>query len=131
MNVNDFLQTHPLNLTNIKEVTACIKACYACSEACTLCADACLAEEEVAHLRRCIRTCLDCAAICEVTGQVVARQTETDYSLLRPQLEACAAACNVCAMECERHAGKHEHCQLCAKSCRACEKACQELLAAV
>jgi hypothetical protein len=130
MNVNDFLQTHPLKPANINVITSCIKACYACSEACTLCGDACLAEEEVAHLRRCIRTCLDCAAICEVTGQVVARQTEPSQNMLRKQLEACAEACNICAVECERHAGMHDHCRLCAQSCRACEKACQELLAA-
>jgi hypothetical protein len=129
MNVNHFLETHPQRPSQLGAVTSCVKACYGCSEACTLCADACLAEEAIAQLRRCIRMCLDCAAICEVTGRVVARQTETDTNLLRRQLESCATACNICAQECEQHSGMHEHCRLCAQSCRACEKACQELLA--
>lgn len=40
----------------------------------------------------------------------------------------CAAACNVCGEECQRHAGQHEHCRICAEACRRCEQACQEAM---
>ena len=63
--------------------------------------------------------------------QIAARQTETDRDLLRAQLQACATACRICAEECQRHAGKHEHCRLCAESCRLCERACNDLIAAL
>lgn len=132
MNVDDMLKTHPLKVTrHLDAIVACVKACYACSEACTLCADACLGEKQIDPLRRCIRMDLDCAAVCAATGPLVARQTETDTSLLRKQLEACAVACRVCGDECEKHAGHHEHCRLCAQSCRACETACNDLLASL
>lgn len=130
MNVGDMLQTHPKKPTNTMDaVTACIKACYACSESCTICADACLGEDRIDNLRRCIRLNLDCAAICQVTGQLSARQTETDIAMLGKQLETCAAACASCAEECEKHAGMHDHCKLCTESCRACERACNDLMA--
>jgi hypothetical protein len=43
-------------------------------------------------------------------------------------LETCALACRLCGEECERHAGKHEHCRICAESCRRCEQACREAI---
>jgi hypothetical protein len=39
-------------------------------------------------------------------------------------------ACRLCADECERHAGRHEHCRLCAQACRTCEHACRHLMQA-
>jgi hypothetical protein len=41
-------------------------------------------------------------------------------------LHACAAACRLCADECEKHAKMHEHCRICAESCRRCVSACEE-----
>lgn len=131
MNVEDFLRTHPRKPANADVIAACVKACFGCLESCTLCADACLGEGRVEEMRRCIRLDLDCAAVCLATGQVAARQTETDRDLLRAQLQACATACRICAEECQRHAGKHEHCRLCAESCRLCERACNDLIAAL
>ena len=54
---------------------------------------------------------------------------EYDAAVTRGQLQACVAACGVCAAECEQHAGMHEHCRVCAEACRECEEACRELLA--
>jgi hypothetical protein len=107
----------------------CIEACIACAQACTACADACLGEEMVAELRVCIRTDLDCADVCEATGRVLSRHTGYDANLTRAVLEACATACRSCGDECERHAGMHEHCRVCAEACRRCEQACRALLA--
>jgi len=61
-------------------------------------------------LIRCIRLNLDCADVCDATGRLISRQTEPDWGLLRAQLQACVAACQICGAECERHAGRH--CQL-------------------
>ena len=80
------------------------------------------------ELRRCITTNLDCADVCAATGRVLTRRTETDPALVRSLVEACRAACAACADECEKHAGMHEHCRVCAEACRRCEAACAALL---
>jgi hypothetical protein len=109
-------------------LAACVDACVACSAACTACADACLAEAHAAELARCIRLNLDCADVCAATGRLVARQTESEWQLLRRQIEACQMACELCADECELHAQTHAHCAACAAACAACEDACRQVL---
>lgn len=131
--VAQMLQTHPRK-SQIDEalLRECIEACCDCAQTCTSCADACLAEQQ--HLQmlvRCIRLNLDCADVCDTTGRLLSRQTEPDWSTTRAQLEACAAACRSCGDECQRHAGMHQHCQVCAESCRRCEQACNRLLQAI
>ncbi len=133
--IAQMLDTHPrpTNLTGDRQALLdCIEACFDCAQSCTSCADACLGEQEhLPHLVRCIRLNLDCADICEATGRVLLRQTETDVTVLRAQLEACAAACRACGDECQRHAEGMgmEHCRVCAESCRRCAEACEKLLA--
>jgi len=85
----------------------------------------------VADLVKCVRSNLDCADICHTTGQVLSRHTGYDTNLTRTVLEACATACRSCGEECERHAGMHEHCRVCAETCRQCEEACRDLLASL
>lgn len=130
---SEMLQTHPRQpQVDRTLLQACIDACFDCAQACTACADACLGEQQ--HLQmlvRCIRLNLDCADVCEATGRLLSRQTEPDWSLIRAQLEACAAACRSCGDECQRHAGMHQHCRVCAESCRRCEQACNRLLQAL
>ena len=130
--VMSMLKTHPRDTGSLDPavLAECIAACFACAQSCTLCADACLAEDSVADLRDYIRLNLDCADICLATGQVLSR-LGTDLSVLDELLEACRAACAACAVECEKHAGHHEHCKVCAEQCRRCEKACADLLAAL
>jgi hypothetical protein len=129
--VRQMLDTHPRGVTADREaVAACIQACYECAQSCTACADACLGEGKVQDLVRCIRLDLDCFDVCVTTGNVLSRQTESEWELLRAQLEACATACRICAEECERHAGHHEHCRVCAEACRRCEEACRRMLRA-
>lgn len=81
-------------------------------------------------LTRCIRLNLDCADLCDTTGRIVSRQTAFEAELATAILRACAAACRLCAEECERHA-QHgmEHRRVCAEVCRPCEQACNELIA--
>jgi hypothetical protein len=128
---HDMLLTHPRRLeADPSLISACIEACFECAQTCMACADACLGEAELEPLLRCIRLNLDCDDVCDVTGRLLSRQTEPDWRVLRAQIQACIAACRVCAAECQRHA-HHEHCRLCAASCRRCEEACDRLLSAV
>jgi len=123
------LQTHPRKTqVDLAALTRCIEACFDCAQSCTSCADACLGEQNLQTLVRCIRLNLDCADSCDTTGRMLSRQTEPDWGLLRSQLQACAVACRVCGDECEKHAGHHEHCRICAESCRRCEEACNSVL---
>jgi hypothetical protein len=132
MTTMPMLETYPqaINLDRTK-LAATIDAVSACAQACTACADACLSEQMVAELTKCIRTDLDCADICAATARVLSRHTGYDANITRSILEACAVACESCGDECERHAGMHEHCRICAEACRACEAACRDLLAAI
>jgi hypothetical protein len=126
--IQDMLKTHPHpGKIDPSLLSPAANELFACAQACTACADACLGEDRVRDLRRCIRTCLDCADICAITGRLVSRQTESDAKLVRGQLEACVAACRICAEECERHASYHEHCRICGQACRRCEQACNQL----
>jgi hypothetical protein len=128
--VASMLRTHPQqSVLDQGKLAQAMLALAACSGACTFCADACLSEDMVAELRRCIRLNQDCATICAATASVLVRSAaESQQSVLRPQLEACVAACAACGQECARHSQMHEHCRICAEVCRQCEGACQQLL---
>ncbi|MEW1976515.1 four-helix bundle copper-binding protein [Microbacterium profundi] len=128
----EMLRTYPKDLGGIdqQKLTTCIEACLECAQACTACADACLSEDMVTELTKCIRTNMDCADLCETTARVLSRHTGYDANLTRATLDACRMACASCADECERHAGMHEHCRVCAEACRRCEEACAALLGA-
>ena len=112
-------------------LAAAIDAIGGCTQACTADTDADLSEQNLAEMVRCIRLCLDCTDICTSTLGVLSRQAEYDARVTRPLLEACAAICQSCGDECERHARMHEHCRICAEACRRCEQACRELLEAI
>jgi hypothetical protein len=126
------LESHPRGAAvKVGPLIECIEACLDCAQSCTACADACLGEAEPAPLVRCIRTCLDCSDVCATTGRVLSRQTEFEADVARAVLEACAQACRTCGAECERHAGHHEHCRVCAEACLRCERACTGALSAL
>jgi hypothetical protein len=126
----EMIRTHPRGGMR-KELIDCIEACFDCAQTCISCADACLGEAQVSSLIRCIRLNQDCAAICQATGSVLSRLTETEWTLVRRQLEACMEACRLCGEECSQHAMHMEHCRVCAEACQRCESACRSLLATV
>jgi hypothetical protein len=111
-------------------LAATIDALSDCAQACTADTDADLSEQNLAEMVRCIRLCLDCTDICTATAGVISRPAGYDPGVTRPLLEACAAICNSCGDECERHAHML-HCRICAEACRRCERACRELLDAL
>ncbi|WP_037306309.1 ferredoxin [Amycolatopsis orientalis] len=129
---DDMLRSHPGDLAPLDEgaLARCVEACLACAQACVACADACLSEPDdvVPALRACIRLTQDCADFCTAAARAVSRQTGADHTVLRAVLRACVTICGACARECETHAGRHDHCRVCAEQCRAGEKACQDLL---
>jgi hypothetical protein len=130
--IHDMIKTHPQPGQISHDVLEqCIRACMDCAQTCMSCADACLSEKDVRNLVACIRLNLDCADVCETTGRLLSRQSARDPSLLRHQLEACAAACRTCGDECQHHASHMEHCRVCADACRTCEAACRAVLEAL
>lgn len=112
-------------------LAATLEALNDCTQACVADSDCDLGEQNVIEMVTCIRLCLDCADICTATAAVISRQTDYHADVTRPLLEACVAICRNCGDECERHAGMHEHCRVCAEACRRCEQACRELLDAM
>ena len=131
-NAAALLQSYPGTMNLDKELLAtAIDEALTCFQTCTACADACLSEQMIAELGKCVRTDLDCADLCATTVKVLSRHTGYDANITRAQLQACIAACKACGDECEKHAGMHEHCKVCAQACRACEKACSALLASI
>ncbi|CAN5908066.1 four-helix bundle copper-binding protein [soil metagenome] len=107
------------------EYHECIEACVVCLVACEACSAACLAEQNVAMMVECIRLDRDCADACSNALRAMARSGPIADELCR----ACAAACDACATECERHAAHSEHCRLCAEACRACASECRKMVA--
>lgn len=123
------LKNHPRPLRErINDIAQLLAACVESTVSCTACADSCLAEEMTAGTQRCIRFCLDCAEICQATSRILARQTRTNFEILRAQLIACHTACRECSLECARHADIHEHCRECSDACHRCAEDCADLL---
>jgi hypothetical protein len=130
MQLQQMISTHPDVKGNTNDnLIRCLEECYSCASVCAVCADACLAEDMASKLVQCIRLNLDCADVCLATGRIGSRRAGSNEDLIRRQLEVCAAACRLCAEECERHASHHEHCRICAESCRRCEQACHGAIA--
>ena len=126
------LDAYPGTLTaDASVLAATIDALSDCAQACIADADDDLREQNLAEMVTCIRLCLDCTDICTATLGVLSRQADQDATATRPLLEACAAICQGCGEECERHARMHEHCRICGEACRRCEQACRELLRAI
>jgi hypothetical protein len=127
MHAQQMIRTHPHVRGNANDaLIRCVEACYYCAQSCTACADACLGEQGVGELTQCIRMNLDCADVCLATGALSTRRTGSNERLIARMLESCEEACRLCAEECEKHAGMHEHCRICAEACRRCETACRE-----
>ena len=104
-----------------RDYHACLEACVECLVACEMCSDACLDEENVQMMVRCIRPDRDCADAGEAALRAMARGGPLAGALCR----ACAEACDVRAVECERHAPHMDHRRLCAEACRRCAQECR------
>ena len=90
--VRAMFRSHPEKPAHSEAMSRCIDACFSAVETCTACADACLSERDVSHLVSCIRLNLDCAAVCNATGNIMARSNKAGH---RQLLEALLANCTV------------------------------------
>src|SRR6202012_3577932 len=77
--VRAMFRSHPEKPAHTDAISRCLDACFNCVETCTACADACMSERDVAHLVACIRLNLDCAAVCNATGNVMARSNKAGH----------------------------------------------------
>lgn len=126
MHTREMIATHPEVGASVNQALVdAIDQAHDCAQTCTSCADACLAEDMVVELRQCIRLNLDCADVCTAIATLGSRRTGSNEQVIRKLLEACIVACFLCANECERHAGRHQHCRICAESCRRCAEICE------
>lgn len=129
MHVEQMISKHPQARGRAdRALVHCVELCFDCAQTCAACAAACLAEEEVADLRRCIRLDLDCADVCAAMGALASRGAGGEESARRAMLQATAEMCRLCEEECRRHAGRHEHCRICADVCKECESACRSAM---
>ena len=99
----------------------CIDACNACADACEKCATACLAENDLKMMVDCIRLDRDCADACRLAAALMSRGSQ----FARQFCDLCAALCDACGQECEKH--RADHCQRCAAACRACAQQCRRM----
>ena len=104
--MREMIATHPdVQGTTNDTLIRCIEECYSCAQTCIACADACVAEDMVDQLRQCIRLNLDCSDLCLAAGSVGTRRTGSNEQIIVAAMQSCAAACRVCAEECEKHSG--------------------------
>jgi Domain of Unknown Function (DUF326) len=104
---------------------ACAKACADCMRSCESCAHHCaqmIADGKKEHMTT-LGTCVDCAEICATAAKIVSHQGPMVFTIC----EACAKACDDCAVACEKFP-TDDHMKECAKACRDCAKACKEML---
>lgn len=103
-----------------QDYQACIDACVRCAQECEHCAAACLGEPDVKTMTECVRLARDCAAVCWLAAAFMSRRSEFDTDVCR----LCAAVCQACGTECEKH--EPDHCRRCAEACRTCAEECRK-----
>ncbi len=129
MSISKMIAAHPDVAGKLNEPLAlAVRHAMFCAAITTSCADACMAEKMVDQLRQCIRACLDCADVCTATFKLATRRSGSNDVLLEETLTVCVTACDICAEECDRHAGMHEHCRICAEMCRETARDCRAAL---
>ena len=122
MSIKEMIREHPQVGTDFNEELAeAVKHAMYCAAICNSCADACSAEDM--DMRECIRLCMDCSDICTATYRVASRRTSGNVRVIEAQLRTCIAACEACAIECDKH--DHAHCRRCATMCRECARDCE------
>jgi len=129
--VLEILRSNPEKPTHPGPLSRCIDACFTCVETCTACADACLSERDLSNLVACIRLNQDCAAVCNATGNILARSNKAGHRQLLEALANCIAFCRACAKECSKHSEMRKHCGVSAEVCTICADACSVMLSAM
>src|SRR5687767_14397293 len=102
---------------------SCIDACLACAIVCASCESACLQESDVAMMARCIELDRQCSAICYLSADSIAQNSE----FMTQICALCADICDACREECAKHS--YDHCQDCAVACKKCADECRKWVA--
>lgn len=101
---------------------------FVCAQACAECATACLQPAGAAEPGAVQRLDLQCADVCEHTSRMLSQHGRYDATVLRAQVELCAATCAACAEDYERLADEAPGAAERAEACRRCEQACHAFL---
>jgi hypothetical protein len=122
MSIKEMIREHPhVGADFNEELAEAVKHAMYCAAICNSCADACSAEDM--DMSACIRLCMDCSDVCTAAYRVASRRTAGNVRVIEAQLRTCIAACEACAIECEKH--DHPHCRRCATMCRECARDCE------
>ncbi|MFW5775235.1 MAG: four-helix bundle copper-binding protein [Chitinivibrionales bacterium] len=112
------LRAHPKQHTiDYSQLHSAIEKLNQTHVSCIACIDASLALERNKELRHCIRLCQDTADILRATADVIGRQTDPDWQIVRAQLQACITAASYCGNECDEHSARYDFCLSCAEAC--------------
>jgi hypothetical protein len=104
----------------------CLEACETCERSCNKTFHHCdsqAAEGKKEHARA---QCLvaDCAKFCDLSAELIARQSP----LIAHVCLVCAEACKACAAECDKF--NSAEMKACTKACRECKTTCRAMVKA-
>jgi hypothetical protein len=105
----------------------CLKACESCATICNETFHHCFEKVKDGHAdhHRTAMVTIDCQEFCRLSAELMARESP----LIATACLACAEACKLCSVECERH--DDPQMKECLEACRQCEKACRSLASAI
>ena len=105
----------------------CCNTCDDCAKACNKAFHHCVTQAGMgkAPHARTAQITADCAAFCELSAQMLARNSV----LAMLSCQACADACKRCAQECESFDSDLEM-KMCVQECQRCEESCRKMLKA-
>src|SRR5262245_16753822 len=106
----------------------CFDICAECAEACNKAFHHCLAQAAAgkAPHARTAQIAADCAAFCDLSAQLIARQSV----LMAVSCRGCADACRICGSEC----GTFDTdlvLKMCVDACKRCEESCRNMAKAM
>jgi hypothetical protein len=108
---------HAAHLDHHARILAdCLRECESCSDHCAKLAGSGQQEHLLSQ-----KLCADCAEFCAAATRIVSRMGPLSELIN----QACAKACEMCAVKCDQYTGD-AHMKRCAKICRDCAQTCRE-----
>lgn len=99
----------------------CIDSCHACHRTCLETVNHCLGRGGIHAEKAHVRALLDCAAMCQLSSDLMLRESELAHRLC----ELSAEACLLCADSCVRVDPDDDVMRHCAQVCRGCAESCR------
>ncbi|MEO5983918.1 MAG: four-helix bundle copper-binding protein [Ferruginibacter sp.] len=104
-------------MTGYHHYKVCIEACLRCAAVCTHCAIT--SSKESGQMADCIQLSSECAVICYAAAELMSLGSSRVPEIAK----LCAAICDECAEECNKHT--KDHCLECAEACTKCADECE------